>query len=75
MASADTTREADRHQAAVFAGLTGPERVAMAVQMAEEAKSVTLAGIRARHPDYGDDDVAREWLRLLHGDEVARLVG
>lgn len=57
----------------MFAGLTGAERVTMAMEMAEEAKAVAVAGIRARRPDLSPDEVAREWLRLLHGDEVESL--
>ncbi len=48
-----------------------PEWVACAVEMAEEAKAVAMAGIRARHPAPTDTEVSVEWLRLLHGDVIA----
>lgn len=51
--------------------MSGAERVALAVEMAEEAKAVTVSGIRARHPEWSNAEVAVEWLRLLHGDDIA----
>lgn len=74
MAVTDTPPHVRRRVAAVFAAMTGPERVALAVEMAEEAKAVAIAGIRARHPELTDSEVASAWLRLLHGDELADLV-
>jgi len=50
--------------------MSGAERVACAVEMAEEAKAVAMAGIRARRPELTDAEVFVEWLRLLHGDAV-----
>lgn len=73
MRARDTSPEAARRQAEVLAGMTGAERVAVAVEMAEEAKAIAIAGIRARRPGLSPDEVAREWLRMLYGDEVARL--
>jgi hypothetical protein len=67
---ADTDTAALAVYADAFLRLTGPERVARAVEMAEEAKLVSLAGLRSRHPELSDDELATEWLRLLHGDDV-----
>ena len=41
------------------------------MEMAEEAKAVAMAGIRARRPGLTDAEVFVEWLRLLHGDVIA----
>jgi hypothetical protein len=46
-----------------------PERVACAVEM--ESKTIALAGIRSRRPGLSEAEIAVEWLRLLHGDDVA----
>lgn len=70
MVMKDTSAQARRRQSAVFASMSGPERVACAVEMAEEAKAITMAGIRSRLPELTDDEVFVEWLRLLHGDAV-----
>ena len=70
MAATDTSPDIRRRVAAAFAAMTGPQRVAHAAEMAEEAKTIAFAGIRSRRPDLGDDEVEQEWLRLLHGDDV-----
>lgn len=71
MAVTDTPAHVRRRLSAVFASMSGAERVAYAVEMAEEAKAVALAGIRSRHPDLDHAEVSAVWLRLLHGDEIA----
>mgnify|MGYP006137444093 CR=1 FL=1 len=42
---------------------------------AAEAREITLAGIRHRHPDWTDEDVHRELLRLLLGRLRYRRLG
>ena len=55
--------------------MTPSRRVQLAVALSEDVRRVTLDGIRARNPSFDDDRVHREWLRILHGDELAaRLV-
>ena len=41
------------------------------MQMAEEAKQITLAGIVHRNADFNADEVHRERLRILHGEALA----
>jgi len=54
----------------------GPEaRVALAAELSDEIRAVSLAGIRSRHRDYDDDQVTRALLRLIVGDELARAAG
>ena len=60
-----------RRLSGIFASTTGAERVALAVEMAEEVKAIALAGIRSRHPEWTEAEVSVELLRLLHGDEMA----
>ena len=71
MATTDTSPEIRRRVSAVFASMSGAQRVACAAEMAEESKAIALAGIRSRHPERTDAEVAIEWIRLLHGDEIA----
>lgn len=71
----DTSVAAHRAQMAAFGAMTGGERVELAVAMAEQAKAITLAGIRARHPDLDDAGVHRVWLRLLHGSRADLMLG
>lgn len=76
MVVADTSSEARRRQLEVYRRMTPQERVAAAVSMSEEAKGITLDGIRVRRPGLGDAAVLAEWMRILHGEAIAaRLTG
>jgi len=75
MPSTDTTPEAEAVYRASYESLTGAERMERASEMAEEVKEITLAGIRHRNPNFDEREVHREWLRILHGDELAELLG
>ncbi len=70
MALTDTSERARRLQIEIYARMTGSEKVALAVEMAEQCKTTTLDGIRARNPALSEAEVHRAWLRLLHGDLV-----
>ena len=74
MRPADTTSNAWRRQIAIFRGLTGPERVAMAWNMSEAARELSAAGIRHRHPDWTAEQVRDALLEQLHGAQVAEEV-
>ena len=43
---------------------TPVERLRMAIDMSAMARSFTRAGIRARHPDWGDTQIDREVIRM-----------
>ena len=73
MDAVDTPPDVTHRVRSIFAAMSGPKRVPLATEMADEAKLIAVAGIRARHPELSDDDVASEWLRLLHGDEIAEV--
>ena len=68
---ADTTVDAWRKQIEIFRRMPGPERVAMALQMSEAAREVSIAGIRHRHPDWAADQVHDALVEQLHGPRVA----
>ena len=59
---------------ASYSSLSGGERVERSMEMAEETKQITLAGIAHRNPDFSADEVHREWLRILHGEAMATLI-
>jgi len=49
----------------------GPERRGeLALEMSEEARELTRAGIRARHPDWSEVEVSDELHRAMLGDEL-----
>ena len=52
--------------------MTGPQRLMCAMEMAEEVKHITLAGIAHRNPEMTEEAVHAEWLRILHGDDLAQ---
>lgn len=66
----DTSEDATRFRTAHLQGLTGQERVRMAVEMTESAHQITRQGISARHPDYSPDDVQVAFVRLLLGEKL-----
>lgn len=54
--------------------MSGSERVEAAARMSAEAREVTRAGIRHRHPTWTEAEVHAEFLRLTLGDELAAKV-
>lgn len=52
--------------------MSGNERLAVALRLNALARRAAEAGIRARHPDYGDQQVARALRRLWLGDALTR---
>ena len=51
----------------------GPERRAgVAAEMSAEARQISAAGIRVRHPEYSDLDVRHALNRLVLGDSLFR---
>jgi hypothetical protein len=71
MAVADTPNHVRNRVASVFAAMSGAERVRCATEMADEARVIALAGIKARRAELNDGEVVVEWMRLLHGEAVA----
>ena len=43
----------------------------MAWQMSDEAREISMAGIRHRHPDWPEERVRTEMLELLLGPQLA----
>ncbi len=53
----------------------GPEaRVRIAAQMSDDVRTITLEGIRMRHPDYDDERARRALFRLLLGEDLVRAI-
>ncbi|HSC26272.1 MAG TPA: hypothetical protein VLD67_03305 [Vicinamibacterales bacterium] len=70
----DTTAEAHRLQGEIYRRMGGPARLAIAFQLTETVRRLALAGIRARHPDYTDEQVFQAWGRLNLGDDSVRAI-
>jgi hypothetical protein len=69
---ADTTREAWAAQLAMLRRMDGSRRAALAFGLTRLARDASRSGIRARHPEYAEEDVRRAFFRLLHGDAATR---
>jgi hypothetical protein len=69
----DTTPEGHAAQLEVYRRLGPAGRARLAGQLSADARRITRAGIRARHPEYTDTDVEHALRRLLHGDDLFRL--
>lgn len=54
--------------------MSGQERTAVMYRLNALAREMSLAGIRARHPSYTDDEMKRALFRLMHGDVLTREV-
>jgi hypothetical protein len=70
----DTTPEAYAAQIEAYRRMSGQERTAVTFRLNELARETAMAGIRARHPDYGEEQVRFALFRLTLGDELTRAV-
>ncbi len=70
----DTSPEAWNAQLTALRAMSGERRVEIALRLTRLAREASRAGIRARHPDYGEAEVRRAFFRLLHGDALTRAV-
>lgn len=71
----DTSPEAAAVQREAIRRMTPEERVRTAVRMSEEARRLTLDGLRHRYPDASEAELRRVMLRRVYGDTWDRLVG
>ena len=66
----DTTPEVHARQREIYLRMGGAARVAIAFELTEMVRNTAMAGIRARHPAYSDDEVRFAWARLMLGDHL-----
>lgn len=74
MQLADTDPEVRRRQLDVYRTMTPQQRVEVALALSEDVRQIAIDGIRRRNPELSDAQVHEEWLRLLHGPQLARLL-
>lgn len=63
----DTTPRAAEAQLQRYREATPAQRVQVAVELSDAVRATALAGIRRRHPEYSEREVAAEFLRLVYG--------
>jgi hypothetical protein len=70
----DTSAAAHALQRDLYRRLGGRERLAISFRLNETVRQLAMAGIRARHPEYDDDQVRQAHIRLVLGDRLVRAV-
>lgn len=75
MPRSDTSPEVRRRQIDAYRSLSADERMALGIDLSESMRAVTTDGIRSRHPEFDDRQVAEELIRIWHGlDMLARSI-
>jgi hypothetical protein len=67
----DTSTEVRHLQVELYRGMMPEQRVAIAIEMSEAGRQLSLDGIRARRPELDDEEVVDEYIRIVHSDEAA----
>ena len=65
----DTSPEAAAVQQEIVARMTPAQRLRLASEMSKSVRNLALAGLRHRHPDWNEDQLSRELLRIMYGFE------
>jgi hypothetical protein len=69
---ADTDPEAYEVQLEVYRHMSGGQRLALALELSDNVRTIAREGIQARHPNYSVREVADALNRLLLGDALFR---
>lgn len=67
---ADTTKDAQLKQLEVLRNLGPAGRLKLTMDLCENLRSITKAGIRHRHPNYTEQQVTQAYLRLILEPEL-----
>ena len=71
----DTSTAARKAQYDAYRRMKPSERVRLAAQMSEDARRITTAGLRARHPELGEAAIHDALLRTLLGSSLYMKAG
>ncbi len=71
---ADTAPEDHRRQTDIYREMSGEAKIREVFRLNGLTRALTEAGIRARHPGYGEREVLMAFVQLCHGSELAREV-
>ena len=63
----DTSARAAAVQLALYRKAGPSGRVRVAIELSDAVRATTVAGIRRRHPEYSERDVALSFLWLVYG--------
>jgi len=63
----DTTPRVTEYQLELYRQAGPARRAQIAADLSDAVRETTMAGIRRRHPEYSEREVADEFLRLVYG--------
>lgn len=63
----DTSPAAQAIQDDIYRRMTGPERLALAMEMSLAVREMTWSRLRSQHPDWTEWELKRETLRYAFG--------
>ena len=66
MIRTDTSRTAQAIQDKILRGLTGVQRLMIALEMSDAAREMALARLRHEHPEWTEAELIRGLARLLY---------
>jgi hypothetical protein len=72
--AADTDPAAERVQLAIYRAMTPVRKLQLVLEAIHLSRDLALAGLRARHPAAGPDDLRRRLYGLELGEELATKV-
>jgi hypothetical protein len=68
----DTSARAAAVQLALYREAGPSGRAQVAVELSDAVRETAIAGIRRRHPEYSEREVALSFLRLVYGLDTRR---
>ncbi|MHC4284548.1 MAG: hypothetical protein ACYSWZ_16480 [Planctomycetota bacterium] len=71
---ADTTIDAARKQFEILRRLGPQVRLKMAFEMSDNLRSIVESGVRGRNPDYDEQKIKQEVLRLMIGQALFKQI-
>jgi hypothetical protein len=72
MHALDTAPAAATRQLELYRQIGTARRSAIAAELSDAVRATSIAGIRRRHPDYSDRDVAQVFLKVVYGIELKK---
>jgi len=72
MVARDTKPSAAELQDDIHRRFSPAERLRMAIEMSEFARSLSRAGLRDRHPELSESELDAEMLNLMYGFRATR---
>jgi hypothetical protein len=68
--SADTSKTAELKQLEVLRNMGPTGRLKLTMDLCDNLRNITKAGIRHRHPDYTEQQITQAYLRLILEPEL-----